>query len=101
MKGLFQGCTALTSVDLSKTSTAGVTDMSYLFSNCLKLKAVDFSTFDTSAVTNLEWLLDRCQKLTSLTGYENWDTSKVTNIYRTFNRVTYDYQDHQYHDTRL
>lgn len=101
MKGLFQGCQGLQTVDLSAISTTGVTDMSYLFSNCLKLKAVDFSNFDTSSVTTLEWLLDRCQQLTSLTGYEAWDTSKVENIYKTFNRVTFDYSADKYHDTRL
>lgn len=100
MQGLFQGCTALTEVDLTKISTAGVTDMSYLFSNCQKLKAVDFSSFDTSEVTTLTYLLDYCMDLTSLTGYENWDTGKVVNIYKTFNRVAYHYIDDSYHDIR-
>lgn len=100
MKGLFQGCQGLVSVDLSKISTAGVTDMSYLFSNCRKLKAVDFSNFDTSAVTTLEWLLDYCMSLNNLTGYENWNTGKVESIYKTFNRVSYNYSADSYRDTR-
>lgn len=98
MNGLFQGCLKLSGVDLSDISTAGVTDMSYLFSNCQKLKALDLTNFDSSSVTTLEGLLDCCYILADLTGYENWDTRQVENMYKTFNRVSYSLAND---DTRL
>lgn len=88
-RGLFNGCTALTSVNVSALDTSSVTDMSYMFYDCNKLKALDLSSFNTSQVVSLRGMFSLCQRLSGLTGYENWDTSSVENMYQTFNKVAY------------
>lgn len=40
MASMFNGCTNLTSVDISNLSTGSVTDMSYMFANCSSLKQI-------------------------------------------------------------
>ena len=40
MGSMFNGCTNLTSLDLSSFNTSNVTDMSYMFSDCSKLATI-------------------------------------------------------------
>ena len=85
MAHLFDGCKNLAAVDLTKISTTGITDMSYLFSNCRVLPSVDVTNFDTSLVTTFEFMFNYCQKLGEIIGYEDFNTSKVETMYKTFN----------------
>ena len=66
MKGMFLGCSSLTSLDLSTFDTSNVTNMSGMFSLCSSLTSLDLSTFDTSSVTNMEGMFYGCASLTSL-----------------------------------
>ncbi|MBQ7007087.1 MAG: BspA family leucine-rich repeat surface protein, partial [Oscillospiraceae bacterium] len=92
MKKLFYNCSKLGTVDWAEISTTGITDMSYIFFNTggsnknTALKTVDFSNFDTSSVTTLEGLFQYCTAV-EVTGYENFETSKVESIYYTFTDV--------------
>ena len=83
MYSLFNGCSSLTSLDLSNFDTSNVTDMQYMFSGCSSLTSLDLSNFDTSKVTTMNRLFNDCSSLTSL-DLSNFDTSNVTDMYWMF-----------------
>ena len=76
---MFNGCSGLTSLDLSNLDTSNVTDMYRMFYNCSGLTSLDLSNFDTSKVTNMGGMFQGCYGLTSL-DLSNFNTSKVTNM---------------------
>ena len=76
---MFNGCTSLTSLNLSNLNTSQVTNMSFMFNSCPKLTSLDMSNFDTSQVTNMANMFNSCNKLTSL-DLSNFDTSKVASM---------------------
>ena len=53
MDNMFNGCSALTSLDLTNFNTAKVTNMSYMFNGCSALKSLDLTNFNTAKVTNM------------------------------------------------
>ncbi len=53
MSRMYQGCSKLTSIDVSSFDTSKVTDMSYMFINCTQLTSIDVSNFNTSGVTDM------------------------------------------------
>lgn len=73
---MFQGCSALTSVDLSKFNTANVIDMQYMFDGCKSLASLDVSMFDTGNVLNMCNMFSGCSSLTEL-DLMNFSTSNV------------------------
>ena len=88
MAEMFYGCSALKTADLAGLDTAGVTSLRRVFSECKKLVSVDVTGWDTSAVEDMSYLFDYCNALTTITGYENWNTGSVWNINKAFNRTT-------------
>ena len=62
--------------------------MAHLFSGCKNLTTVDMTGVDTSNITNMKCLFDWCSKLSSIIGYECWDTGSLLNINKMFNRTT-------------
>jgi len=84
MEGMFRGCEALTSVDVSKFNTSAVTDMSGMFYGCRALTSIDVSKFNTSNVTDMYCMFYNCQKLSKI-DVGNFDTGKVTNMMSMFN----------------
>lgn len=74
---LFQGCSALTSVDLTGLVLSDSASMNRMFSGCSALTSVDLTTVDTSSVTNMSYLFFDCSSLTSVKLTGN-NTSKVT-----------------------
>ena len=87
MDHLFYQCGNLVSVDMEGVNTTGVTDMSYVFETCGKLTTIDMTGIDTSKVTTMYALFSKCKNLSSLVGYENWETSSLENIFWMFNTV--------------
>lgn len=85
---LFGMCSGLTSVDLSGLNTSGVTSLRCMFAYCSALETLDLTGLDTSCVTDMTGLFSDCIKLSSLSGYENWDTSLVESIYMAFNKTS-------------
>ena len=73
---MFNGCSSLTSFDLSNFNTSKVTDMYAMFASCNSLTSLDLSNFDTSKVTDMSSMFGFCQSLTTL-DLSNWDTSNV------------------------
>ena len=79
MYEMFDGCSSLTSLDVSHFDTSQVTDMSHMFHNCMELTSLDLSHFDTSQVTNMLRMFQYCPSLTSL-DVSHFDTSQVTDM---------------------
>ena len=77
MSAMFNGCTGLTSLDLSGLGTSSVTDMSYMFHDCTSLTSLDLSGLDTSSVTDMSCMFHHCTSLTSV-NMSGLDTSSVT-----------------------
>ena len=89
MTSMFNGCSGLTSLDLSGFNTAKVTDMSYMFSGCSGLKSISFSSFGSSNIINAEKVTSmrdmfyNCEKLKSL-DLSNFYTISVTDMREMF-----------------
>ena len=79
MEGLFYGCSALTSLDVSGFKTDNVTDMSQLFHGCSSLTNLDVSHFKTDNVKNMSDMFWGCSSLSSL-DVSNFKTDNVTHM---------------------
>ena len=84
MGNMFNGCSALTSLDLTNFNTAKVTNMSNMFEGCSALKSLDLTNFNTANVTDMSFMFKGCSALKSL-GLTNFNTAKVTNMSFMFN----------------
>ena len=84
MGNMFEGCSALTSLDLTKFNTANVTDMNNMFEGCSALKSLDLTNFNTANVTNMSNMFYGCSALTSL-DLTKFNTAKVVNMDNMFN----------------
>ena len=84
MDHMFKGCSALTSLDLTKFNTAKVTYMNNMFEGCSALKSLDFTNFNTAKVTNMSFMFDGCSALESL-DLTNFNTAKVEYMNDLFN----------------
>lgn len=78
MSGLFEGCVALTSVDLGGLNTQAVTNMSGMFKGCKELQTLGLvGSFDTALVTDMREMFRDCEKL-SILDLSNFDLSGIT-----------------------
>ena len=77
--GMFEGCSKLTTLDLSNFNTSNVTSMSSMFQHCSSLKSLDLSGFETSRVTSMSYMFNSCTSLKSL-DLSSFDTSNVTDM---------------------
>ena len=84
MGNMFNGCSALKSLDLTNFNTANVTDMSFMFKGCSALKSLDLTNFNTAKVTNMSFMFHGCSALTSL-DLTNFNTANVTDMCFMFN----------------
>ena len=66
MSRLFQGCSSLSTLDLSGWNTSEVTDMSSMFYGCTSLTTLNIIGWDTSKVTNTVSMFSGCTKLASI-----------------------------------
>ena len=65
---MFNGCTALTTLDLSNFNTENVTSMAHTFLGCTALTTLDLSNFDTSNVMTMSYMFQGCTALTTIYG---------------------------------
>ena len=84
MDYMFDGCAALTSLDVSGFDTGQVTNMSYMFYGCAALTSLDLSSFNTSNVTTMRSMFNVCSELTTL-DVSRFNTSSVEEINAMFN----------------
>ena len=79
MPGMFEGCSSLTSLDVSGLNTENVTDMGYMFSGCSSLTSLDVGGLNTENVTSMGYMFSNCSNLTSL-DMSGFKTDNVTNM---------------------
>ena len=83
MKGVFENCESLTSLNLSSFFTPKVTMMWDMFKNCKSLKYLEIPNFDTSKVTDMESMFEGCESLISL-NITNFNTINVRYMNKMF-----------------
>ena len=86
MSYMFELCSSLTNLDLSKWNTDRVTDIGYMFHFMSNLENLNISNFDTSEVTNMNSMFTGCIKLKTL-DVSNFNTSKVTSMRKMFRHL--------------
>ncbi len=79
MSNMFEGCSSLTSLDVSKLNTANVTRMISMFAYCTSLISLDVSNFNTSEVMYMSCMFQGCESLTSL-DLSSFNTANVKNM---------------------
>ena len=77
MNSMFYGCSALTSLDLTKFNTANVTTMRYMFKECSALNSLNLTKFNTARVTDMGFMFYGCSALTTIYASDNFKTEKV------------------------
>ena len=83
LTGMFWKCENLTSADVSRWDTSGVTNMIQLFCQCSSLTELDLSNWDTSSVTGMYGMFSDCSNLETL-DISNFDTHLVDSFYQMF-----------------
>ena len=84
MSGMFAGLKLINTLDLSGFDTSQVTDMSGMFYSCYALVDLDLSGFDTNNATNMCSIFSSCNNLTNIIFGQNWNTSQVTDMHAMF-----------------
>ena len=75
---MFDGCSALTSLDVSNFNTAEVKSMTYMFYNCSALTSLDLRKFNTAKVTEMSNMFYNCSALTTIYASDKFVTDLVT-----------------------
>lgn len=84
-RSLFEGFTALTSVDLSGLYTLDVSNMSHMFDGCSSLRTLDLSSLETYNVSSMTEMFDGCSSLVSVDlSSINTNTTTSTALSRLF-----------------
>ena len=79
MDNMFNGCSALKSLDLTKFNTANVEFMYHMFDGCSALTSLDLTSFNTANVEYMNNMFEGCSALKSL-DLTKFNTAKVTNM---------------------
>ena len=79
MSNMFNGCSNLTSINMSGWDTSNVTTMYSVFRECSKLTSLDLSSFNTSNVTSMVNMFEDVSELSQL-HMEYCSASTVTAI---------------------
>ena len=79
MGNMFNGCSALTSLDLTNFNTANVKFMDYMFNGCSALTSLDLTNFNTAKVTYMNNMFEGCSALTTIYASDKFDTDNVWN----------------------
>lgn len=83
MRSMFDGCSAMTSLDIGCFNTCNVTSMMGMFSGCEKLASLNLGSFDTHGVTRMDTMFYGCKRLTGL-DLSNFDTHNATSMISMF-----------------
>lgn len=66
IEGMFAGCSLLETINISNLQTNMVTNMASTFSSCNSLTNINVSTFNTAKVTTMSSMFSNCNNLISL-----------------------------------
>lgn len=83
----FNGCTKLTTLNISNWNTSNATRFSNMFYNCNALINLDLGNWNTSKVSDINGIFYKCSSLKTLS-LINWDTSNISNISNAFSGVS-------------
>ena len=89
--GMFENCSAITTLDLSSFNTSNVTNMAQMFQDCTSLTTLNLSSFNTKNVTTFKGnyadygMFCGCSSLVEL-NLSNFNTSNVTDMSGMFAR---------------
>jgi len=87
MSHMFEGCSSLTSIDLSGFDTSNVVYMNDMFDGCSSLTSIDISTFDTSNVTYFAYMFQDCTGLTEIK-MSGINTNSARYMHNMFNKCS-------------
>ena len=86
---MFGAMTGLTEINhLDRLNTENVTDMQMMFNGCTALKTLDLSGFNMEKVTTMSYMFYGCSALTTIYVGADWDVSNVTNSTEMFTDCT-------------
>ena len=83
LSNLFNGCSQMTSIDMSNCNTSNVTNMSNMLYSCSKLSTLTLGNIDTSNVTNMSNMFYNCASLKNI-DLSNKNLSNVINMTNMF-----------------
>ena len=87
MYTMFEGCTNVTSLDLSSWELNNITSFYNAFKDCKAVTEIKFPKIDTTKVTTFYGCFWGCTNLTRL-DLSDWDTTNATNIGYIFNNCS-------------
>ena len=87
MQSMFEGCSSLTSLDLTSFNTEKVSTMQAMFAECSSLTSLNLSNFNTYNVGVLYDMFNGCNSLTTL-DLTNFDMTNVTDVDEVFFNCT-------------
>lgn len=76
---LFQNCSSLETIDITKMNFVSATDFSYMFNNCTKLRTIDLTNLGTPVLTNMSSMFRYNHSLQKVI-FTGMNLGKVTNI---------------------
>lgn len=75
----FYGCETLETISgLEYLNTANVEFMNYMFNGCSALKSLDLTNFNTAKVTHMNNMFEGCSALTTIYASDKFDTDNVS-----------------------
>ena len=80
MSYFFYYLKSIQSLDLKSFNMENVTNVSYMFRNCSSLKYIDVSGWNIPKLTSMSDMFFRCDVLEEVVGFDDVDTSKVTDM---------------------
>ena len=91
MRNMFNGCSSLTSIDVSGFNTSQVTDMRTMFNGCENLTEIkSLENFDTSQVTDMSSMFTNCAKLNGSITIMNPNITNLINYKNMFTNCSID-----------
>lgn len=85
----FNGCKTLPTITgLNYLNTSEVTSMYAMFNGCRALTILDLRGFNTSKVTNMGYMFNSCSTLKTVYVSDSWTTDNVTNSENMFSGCT-------------
>ena len=83
MSSMFAGCSSLRTLDLSGLETYNVLLMSQMFDGCSSLVSVDLSSINMSTTTTVSLMFRNCSSLTAIFVGDGWkDGSNTPNMFK-------------------
>jgi len=81
MGGMFNGCSSLTSLNLSNFKTENVKDMNGMFYGCKSLTSLDLSNFKTENVKDMSYMFNGCNSLQTIYCNNTWTWSNSWDMF--------------------